>query len=70
MYVICLLSFIVEVDNILFATTEQVKGKLLQEDNYNYLVNFTQNMKKFKNVQNFEEFKTYLIVKDKCIKIK
>lgn len=67
MIITCILSVAVNVSGIPFLTTAQVQGKVLKENNRNYLVDFSQGLKKYPKVQIKDEYKNYLISKDKCI---
>lgn len=66
--IICLLSIAINVGGVNIINEMNVRGKVLNKNEFNYLVDFSEDLKTRKNISsNPEDFKRIVVNRNKCV---
>lgn len=66
--IICLLSIAINVGGVLIINELNVRGKVINKNEFNYLADFSEDLKTKKNIaSNTEDFKRVIVNRNKCV---
>jgi len=68
MLVVCTIALAINTGGINIISKADVEGKLLKEDSYKYLVDFTEGVKKYNIAGKPEDYNKVIVNKDDCVK--
>lgn len=66
--VICSILITVYTNGIAIQNRTDVEGKILNEGDYKYVIDFSEGVKKFKIVGKPSDYKKVLVDKDQCVR--
>jgi hypothetical protein len=63
-----MLSVAIDAGGISWIISQQTEGKILKENSYNYLIDFSKGVEHYKLVGKPSDYSEVLISKDKCVR--